>query len=97
MCWRSFVDPALLIGFWGNIITAVILPIWIGFHLIDLILGAPAGKDHQELAMSRSRKSRSCPPTRPRRKGLLIVRDELAGRIAGMNAYNAGGRVFGIG
>src|SRR4029077_10435348 len=25
-------------------------------------------------------------------KGLLIVRDELAGWIAGMNAYNAGGR-----
>jgi hypothetical protein len=25
--WRSFLDPALLIGFWGNIITAIILPI----------------------------------------------------------------------
>src|SRR5206468_2138052 len=29
-------------------------------------------------------------------KGLLIVRDELAGWIAAMNAYNAGGRAFWI-
>jgi Protein of unknown function (DUF3987) len=29
-------------------------------------------------------------------KGLLIIRDELAGWIAGMNAYNAGGRAFWI-
>jgi len=29
-------------------------------------------------------------------KGLLIVRDELAGWIAGMNNYNAGGRAFWI-
>jgi hypothetical protein len=29
-------------------------------------------------------------------KGLLIVRDELAGWIAGMNAYNGGGRAFWI-
>src|SRR5260221_13345501 len=29
-------------------------------------------------------------------KGLLIVRDELAGWIAGMNAYNGGGRSFWI-
>jgi hypothetical protein len=28
--------------------------------------------------------------------GLLIVRDELAGWIAGMNAYHAGGRAFWI-
>jgi hypothetical protein len=27
-------------------------------------------------------------------KGLLIVRDELAGWITGMNAYNGGGRAF---
>jgi hypothetical protein len=29
-------------------------------------------------------------------KGLLIVRDELAGWIAGMNAYHAGGRAFWV-
>src|SRR5438477_1776134 len=29
-------------------------------------------------------------------KGLLIVRDELAGWINGMNAYHTGGRAFGI-
>jgi hypothetical protein len=29
-------------------------------------------------------------------KGLLVVRDELAGWIAGMNAYNGGGRAFWI-
>jgi hypothetical protein len=29
-------------------------------------------------------------------KGLLIIRDELAGWIAGMNAYHAGGRAFWI-
>ncbi len=29
-------------------------------------------------------------------KGLLIVRDELTGWIAGMNAYNGGGRAFWI-
>ena len=29
-------------------------------------------------------------------KGLLIVRDELAGWIAGMNAYHGGGRSFWI-
>jgi hypothetical protein len=58
--------------------------------------GAPARKDHRELVMSRSRKSRSCSSTRPRRKGLLIVRDELAGRIAGMNAHNAGAASSGL-
>jgi hypothetical protein len=39
--WCSFLDPTLLIRFRGNIITAIILPIWIGLLLIDLILGGP--------------------------------------------------------
>jgi hypothetical protein len=52
MFWHSFLDPALLIGFWGNIITAIILPIWIGLRLVDLILGEPAPKDHPELELT---------------------------------------------
>jgi hypothetical protein len=29
---RSLLDPALLIGLWGQIIATVILPIWIGLR-----------------------------------------------------------------
>ena len=39
---RSLLDPALLIGFCGQIIAAIILPIWIGLRLVDVILAGPA-------------------------------------------------------
>jgi hypothetical protein len=51
---RSLLDPALLIGFWGQIIAAVILPIGIGPRLVDLIPGglAPPSKDHREMGVT---------------------------------------------